>query len=97
MYTRNKKRIGEKGLTILELIISCIVFSLFLFAIYATMDIGLKSWQLGETKSDLHQKAEIVLNRVVRDFSATSHLSVQIDNDGDPDTLNEFICFERAQ
>jgi len=98
MHTYTKKRIKfvniENVFTILELVISCIVFSLFLFAAYAALDIGLKSWQLGETKSDLHQRAEIVLNRITKDFNSSNYRSVQIDNNGNPDELNEFICFE---
>ena len=86
--------ICKKGLTLLELVIVCIVFSLFLFAVFATLDIGLKSWQLGATKSDLHQKAEIVLNRISRELSYSSILSVEIENNGNPSSTNEYISFE---
>lgn len=85
---------GERGHTLLELVIVCIVFSLFLLGVFTVLDVGLKSWQLGETKTDLHQKAEIVINRVVKDFSYSNMMSVEIENSGDPSRINEYISFE---
>ncbi len=84
----------KSGVTILELVISCIVFSLFLFAAYSVLDLGLKSWQMGETKSDLHQKAEIVLNRIIRDFRETNIMTVQIDSDTSSTGYSQYICVE---
>ncbi|HPZ08750.1 MAG TPA: prepilin-type N-terminal cleavage/methylation domain-containing protein [Candidatus Eremiobacteraeota bacterium] len=96
MYTFNKKDLVKniKGLTLLELTISVIIFGLLLFAMYATLDVGLKGWQLGSTKSDLHQKAEIVLSRIIRELTYSTALSVQIENDGNPESLNQYISFE---
>jgi hypothetical protein len=86
----------EKALTLLELAVVCVVFSLFLVGIYATLDIGLKSWQLGETRTDLHQRAEILLNRIVREFTYSTSFSVQIEHNGDPNNINKYLCFETA-
>jgi len=68
----------------------------FLFAVCATLDIGFKSWQMGETKSDLHQKAEILLNRIIKEFSYTNSISLQIENGGDPNSTvsNTYLCFQ---
>ncbi len=89
-----KKILCTGGMTILELVISVIVFGLFLLAVYATMNVGLKSWQLGESKSDLNQKAEVTLQRILRDIKYTNMISMQIENYGEPNMINDFICFE---
>jgi prepilin-type N-terminal cleavage/methylation domain-containing protein len=83
-----------KGVTLTELIIVILIFSLFMLGLYATLDVGMKSWQMGETKSDFFQKAQVTLGSIVRDFSTSTWMSSQIDNDGDPAKLNEYICFE---
>ena len=89
-----EKKVTQKGLTILELTISGIVFGLFMLAVYSTISLGLKSWQLGASKSDLHQQAEIVLQRLVKELRYSNMISIQIENYGEPDMENNFICFE---
>ena len=75
----------------MELLISSIVLSLFLFAAYATLEIGLKSWQLGETKTDIHHKAEIVLSKVMKDFKQTNLITVDLD---EMTGFKQHICIE---
>jgi len=96
MYSYCKKNlIKRKGFTILELVISCVVFGLFLLGVYATLDVGLRSWQLGETKSDLHQKAEVALARIMKDFRYTTLMTLDIDPDTTPVTgFHQYICME---
>lgn len=98
MYTYVKKYVKinkEYGLTILELVISSIVFGLFFVAVYATMDVGLKSWQLGESKSNIHQRVEILLNRIVKEVTFSNIFSLQISNLSDPNNY-PYLCFETA-
>ncbi len=75
----------------MELTVSSIVLSLFLFAVYATLEVGLKSWQLGETKTDIHHKAEVVLSRVLKDFKQTSIATAQFDG---ITGFNQYVCIE---
>ncbi|MEQ8225502.1 MAG: prepilin-type N-terminal cleavage/methylation domain-containing protein [Candidatus Eremiobacterota bacterium] len=84
----------KAGITLIELMMACFIFGLFMFAVYSTMELGLKSWQLGETKSDIHSRAEIVINRIISDFSYSNLYSLQIQNNGNPGSLNEYISFE---
>ncbi|MEQ8188736.1 MAG: hypothetical protein ABRQ39_12260, partial [Candidatus Eremiobacterota bacterium] len=98
MYTYIQKHVKinkEYGLTILELVISCIVFALFMVAVYATMDVGLRSWQIGESKTNIHQRVEILLNRIVKEVMYSNIFSLQIFNASAPNTYS-YLCFETA-
>lgn len=80
----------NQGHTIMELMIGTIVFVLFLGAIFATLDVGLKSWQIGEVRSDLQQSGEVAMKRLVGELLHSNAVSVQTGPD------NEFIVFETA-
>ncbi len=98
MYTYFQKHVNsqkEYGLTIFELVISSIVFSLFFAAVYAAMDVGLKSWQLGESKTNIQQRVEILLNRIVKEVTYSNIFSLQIFSSSDPNSLS-YLCFETA-
>jgi len=98
MYTHFQKYVKSQkkyGLTILELVIASIVFCLFFAAVYATMDIGLKSWQLGESKTNIQQRVEILLNRIVKEVIFSNIFSLQIFNSSDPNNPS-YLCFETA-
>ena len=47
-----------KGFTLVELVVAIIVFFLFLAGICATLDVGLKSWQIGRGESRGFSRAE---------------------------------------
>lgn len=82
------------GVTLLELVIVSFVFSLFLIGVYATLDMGMKTWQMGEVKSDVYLKARIALNNIIRDFAETSWLTTNI-HGVSPD-YNEYLSFGTA-
>ena len=82
------------GVTVAELAVVILIFSFFMIGVYAVMDAGMKSWQIGETKTDLNQKAQVVMNCITKDFRYSTWLSTEIDNQGTPAQLNEYICFE---
>lgn len=84
----------EKGTTLMEIVISLFIFSLFMFTVYAVFETGMKSWQMGSVKSDLYQKAQVALSAITKDFRYSNWVSVQIDNNGDPMETNEYISFE---
>jgi hypothetical protein len=89
-----KKTYGFYGVTMVELAVVIFIFSFFMIGVYTVMDAGMKSWQMGETKTDLNQKAQVVMNCITKDFRYSTWLSTEIDNCGDPAKLNEYICFE---
>ncbi|HPZ08905.1 MAG TPA: hypothetical protein PL110_12370 [Candidatus Eremiobacteraeota bacterium] len=89
-------KIFISGVTLLELVIVTLVFSLFMFGVYTTIDVGMKSWQMGETKSNIYQKAMIAMNNIIRDFTGSNWITAQIENYGTPETVNEYICFETS-
>lgn len=83
-----------RGVTLAELVVVIVVFGLFIFAVYTALDMGLKGWQMGEVKANLYQKAQAAMGYIVKDFRYSTWKSAQIDNYGDPEELNEYICFE---
>lgn len=83
-----------KGSSLVEIVIASLIFAIFMGAIFVVFETGLKSWQLGATKSDLHQKAEMILGRITKDFNYSNLYTAQIHHNGDPNELNEYICFE---
>ncbi len=78
----------EKGHTILEMAMVAAVFSLFLVFMYATFDMGLKSWQIGSIRSELQQSAEVAIKRIIKDLTCTNMSSLVIGPSG------EYIAFE---
>ena len=53
-----------RGITIVELIVVTFIFSLFMMGIYTALEVGMKSWQLGEAKADVYQNAQAILYRI---------------------------------
>jgi len=82
-------KIKEKGFTLLELTVAVIVFFLFMAGLYATLDVGLKSWQIGEVKAELQQSGEVAMKRLTGELISSTVLSVRIDPD-------RYIAFETA-
>mgnify|MGYP001209436884 FL=1 len=82
------------GHSLLEVIISIVIFSMIMSGVYATIDIGFKTWQLGEVKTDFYSRAKVVLSYITKDFKYSNWISAKIENDGDPNSLNEYIVFE---
>ncbi|MEQ8222248.1 MAG: prepilin-type N-terminal cleavage/methylation domain-containing protein [Candidatus Eremiobacterota bacterium] len=80
--------------TLIEIIISILIFSLLMTGIYTAIDIGFKTWQLGEVKTDFYSRAKVILSYITKDFRYSNWISAKIDNDGDPNSLNEYIVFE---
>jgi prepilin-type N-terminal cleavage/methylation domain-containing protein len=71
---------GRKGLSLVEMIIVLTIFSLFLIFMYATFDVGMKSWQLGAVRSELQQTAEVAMKRITKELAYTTITSLKIDN-----------------
>ena len=80
------------GITLMELVIVVAIFSLFLVGVFAAVDMGMKTWQMGEVKSDVHLKARIALNNIIRDFGSSTWLSARIH--GTAPDFNQYLAFE---
>ncbi|MEQ8170878.1 MAG: prepilin-type N-terminal cleavage/methylation domain-containing protein [Candidatus Eremiobacterota bacterium] len=77
-----KYMLQKKGLSLIELTITMVIFSLFLMFMYATFAVGLKTWQIGAIRSELQQSAEVAMKRIVRDLTFTTITSLTIDSGG---------------
>lgn len=71
---------NRSGMTILEMAVATVVFSLFLMGLYAAIDVGLKSWQMGQSSSEVQQSGEMVVQRIISELTMTNIESVFIDN-----------------
>lgn len=82
------------GLSVAELSLATAIFSLLMLGIYVALDIGMKTWQLGEVKTDFYSRAKVTLNSISKDFTYSTWISATVENDGNPDSINEYIVFE---
>jgi prepilin-type N-terminal cleavage/methylation domain-containing protein len=82
------------GHSLLEVIISIAIFSLIMLGVYSAIDIGFKTWQLGDVKTDFYSRAKVIVTYITKDFKYSNWISAKIENDGDPNSLNEYIVFE---
>ena len=78
----------KKGHSLLEVVLSTIIFSLIMLTITALLNIGLKSWQIGETSIDVQNAAEVTLHRLTGELKLTSLGSCVIEPD--------YIVFDSA-
>jgi len=84
---------SAKGYTMVELIVVIGIFSLFLIAFYATMNIGLKQWKIGEVRSDLLTTGELVMKRIAGELELANHTTIDaLYTPGDPNS-NTYLCF----
>ena len=88
-----KKLLKKTGITLLELMIVVGIFFLFLLAFYATMDVGLKQWKIGEVRSDLQTTGEWVMRRMVSELQNANAVAIYADySTTDPNDAT--LCFE---
>ena len=74
----------NSGLTLVELCIVIGMFMLFLLTFYATMDVGLKSWKIGEVRSDIQTTAETVMKRITGEIENTNSVAINAFTPSDP-------------
>jgi len=72
------------GFTLVELSIVVSIFFLFLIAFYITLEVGLKTWKMGEVASDLQSTSAIVIKRMANDIQNTNSVTVEVNDSGDP-------------
>ncbi len=80
---------SRKGYNLLELTICIVIFFLFMTGIYTSFDVGLKSWQIGNTRSELQQSAEVAMKRLMSELIISTPVSMQMVPD-------KYIAFESA-
>ncbi|MEQ8169094.1 MAG: hypothetical protein ABRQ38_09375 [Candidatus Eremiobacterota bacterium] len=78
---------NTKGYNLLELTIGIAIFFLFMTGIYSSFDVGLKSWQIGNTRSELQQSAEVAMKRLLSELIISTPVSIQMSPD-------KYIAFE---
>lgn len=83
---------SKKAHTLIEMMLSITIFSLLLVTIFMVLNIGLKSWQLGEMSSSNQQAAEVAMQRITGELKISNRITCTFDkaNAADPD----YICFE---
>jgi len=79
------------GFTLVELCIVMGIFSMFLIAFYITLEVGLKTWKIGEVRSDLQTTSHVVIKRLSNDIASTNADTVVSSH---PMDANSYICFE---
>jgi hypothetical protein len=86
--------IKEKAVTLIELMMVISMFMLFLLAFYATMEVGLKSWKIGEVRSDIQTSGETVMKRITGELQNADSIALNVYTPSDPNEPNAYICFE---
>jgi prepilin-type N-terminal cleavage/methylation domain-containing protein len=80
-----------KGYSIVELMVTMLIFSLFLLALTQIFSLGLKSWNIIESKTAIEQEASLSLSLLKKDLFFSDNMTVQI---GDED--REYAVMESA-
>lgn len=70
-------RIDVRGFTLLELVISLTIVSLVAVLVYATLNIGARAAQSGETRSVENQRARAALSLIARQLKSAYPLTLQ--------------------
>jgi prepilin-type N-terminal cleavage/methylation domain-containing protein len=88
------RNIKKQGLTLIELMVVVSIFMLFLLAFYAVMEVGLKSWKIGEVRSDIQSTGETVIKRLISELQNGNSIALNAFTPSDPNDPNAYICFE---
>ncbi len=68
---------AETGLSLLEVIVSMSLFSMFLFALLTFYSLGFRSYQQGATQADVQQNARIALYNMDRSLRVVDRFTIQ--------------------
>ncbi len=92
--------ICKNGLTLVELIIVILIFSLFMIVIYSTLDVGFKMWKLGETRTDVESKSESFIRRMAMELRTSNAYAIIFNEPDDANSVyhsdTPYICFETS-
>jgi len=71
-----------RGHSVIELMLTIIIFSIFLLALTAIFSTGLKSWNLVQNKTETQQEGSLCLNFFRKDLSLTDRNTADIGGKG---------------
>ena len=71
-----------KGHTTLELMLTTVIFSIFLLAITIMFSTGLKSWKLVQNKTETQQESSICMNFLLKDLAQSDRRTAVIGGKG---------------
>jgi len=63
---------GQRGFTLLELLISLTIVSVIVVIMFGALRIGIRAWEKGERDLDMRQRQRIVLDLIKRQLASTS-------------------------
>jgi len=84
----------QYGHTILEMLISALVYSLLVGTMVMVLSLGLKGWQMGEIKTDTQHAIEIAIQRITNELKITHRGTCRFAQV--PSGSDYYICFESA-
>ena len=85
------ERVGVRGFTLLELILSISILSVVLVIIYATLSMGARTWEKGERDIESLQRKRVVMNLLSREIKSTFPYKV---TPSELDDHKEFYAFD---
>jgi len=80
-----------KGYSVVELMITMLIFSFFLLALTQIFSLGLKSWNIIESKTSIEQEASLSMSLLKRDLFFSDNMTVQFGGEG-----KEYVIMESA-
>lgn len=63
---------GQRGFTLLELLISLTIVAVIVVIVFSALRIGIRAWEKGEKDLDIRQRQRIVLDLIKRQLASTS-------------------------
>ena len=88
------------GLTLAEISVVILLFSLFMIVIYSTLDVGFKMWKIGEVKGDLQTRGEILVRRITMEIKNANIYAIVVNETTDPNSTyystTPYLCFDTA-
>jgi prepilin-type N-terminal cleavage/methylation domain-containing protein len=85
------ERVGVRGFTLLELILSIGILSIVLVTIYATLSMGSRTWEKGERDIEKIQRERVVMNLLSREIKSAFPYKV---TPSELDDHKEFYAFD---
>lgn len=89
----------KKGITLIELMIVIVLFTILAGFVTWVYVVGLKSWSTSRDRAEIRQDANAALERMVRDLSQASNFTiaqagqVKFDADVDEDGTDETVTY----
>ena len=76
-----QERLGEKGFTLLEVLLAMTILSLIAVIIGVSLRLGIRAWERGESDSDDSQKLRYVVERLSQEIRSVYPYQMLIDGE----------------